>query len=152
MEELQVTVYNDFIKALHLDSFIVLELSAKKEKDFSPPAVIKIENEPYYKNLGDKKFEAYVKYTLKATKKGDNKEGLIISVTYLVVYSSDIEINDDVLKPFSQSALVLHTWPYFRNFVHETTMLMGLPPLILDAVPIGKNKQKKRITKSDKSI
>jgi len=31
-------------------------------------------------------------------------------------------------------------------------MLMGLPPLILDAVPFGKNKQKKRIAKSDKSI
>ena len=54
MEEWQVTAYNDFIKALHLDSFIVWELSAKKEKDFSPPAVIKIENEPIIKILETK--------------------------------------------------------------------------------------------------
>ncbi|MFC1937584.1 hypothetical protein ACFLWY_03385 [Chloroflexota bacterium] len=53
-----------------------------------------------------------------------------ISVTFRVVYSSKIPINDDLFQVFKVRNLPLNTWPYFREFVHNAIMRMGWPSFI----------------------
>ena len=53
-----------------------------------------------------------------------------ISVTFYVVYSSKIPINDDFFEVFKVRNLPLNTWPYFREFIHNAIVRMGWPSFI----------------------
>jgi preprotein translocase subunit SecB len=126
------STYNEFLRNLHLKSLSVVEFSLKKEKDFHPPAKISISNETEFENTDKSNVKAYIKYSLVATQKDKKDSGLNISIRYEVVYESKMDMTNYIFKSFSQGELLLETWPYFRNFVHEATMLAGLPSLVLD--------------------
>jgi preprotein translocase subunit SecB len=127
--------YTKFIKNLHLKHFYTLELSSKREEDFHLPAKVNIQRVAEFKNTDKDTIKVYNTYTLSAVQEGKKEPGLLLSVTYCLIFDSKIEMTEEFFERFSASILVIETWPYFRNLVHETTMQMGLPPLVLDVVP-----------------
>jgi len=127
--------YENFINGLTLKEIKIISCSAEVKKGFSTPANLKLKEHPnYIKNNG--KFIAYIEYILEGVKKGEKKKGFEIKVKYQVSYRTEISITDEIFKIFAQTSLRLHTWPYFREFVHEMTNRMGLPPLVLDVLKI----------------
>ena len=128
--------YRNFIKDLELKELKVILTKASVKETFKPPASIHIKVGSGYKKLKNKKVKVIQKYKLECVKKGKEKPGFTIEIHYSLLYTSKIPINKEIFEIFSQSSLRLHTWPYFRQFVHQMTMLMNLPPLVLDTIKI----------------
>jgi len=129
--EVNSEVYNEFINGLNLLEIKLVYSEVKAEEDFSPPAEVKVGEEKKYKNVEEGKFIVTHEYKLKGKEKGKAKAGFFINVIYKLTYQSEIPITKKIFDVFSEISLPLHTWPYFRQFVHEMTARMGLPPLIV---------------------
>lgn len=82
-----------------------------------------------YEKAG-KQFNVCHRYNVTIIDKKTNEDKVKISVVFQVVYSSKIPISDEIFEIFKVRNLPLNTWPYFREFIHNTTMRMGWPPLI----------------------
>ena len=136
-------VYNDFIKGLSLKKLFVLESQAEREEDFKLPAKVTIEKEQTYKNEKDKT-KVYIQYVLKAIEEGKKEPGVSISIKYLLEYKSDVEMTNEFFDKFAKTSLLIETWPYFRQYVHETVLNMDLPALVLDVLPFSKKKRAKK--------
>jgi len=138
MKEKKVTpqMYKKFITKLSLKEIKMLSAAAKVEKDFSPPASVKIKDNKKYEVLGEGSFRVLQEYTLQATESGEKRIRFEVKALYSLIYSSEVPITDEIFKIFSYSNLTLHTWPYFRQFVHEMTLRMNLPPLLLDVIRV----------------
>lgn len=128
----RINTFNEFIQNLHLKNLRVFELSSKRKEDFLPPAKVDITRESKFENIGKSEIKMYITYSLSAIQKGKKEPGLLVSVTYCLIFNSKIGMTEEFFERFSASSLVIKTWPYFRNLVHETTMQMGLPSLVLD--------------------
>ena len=99
-----------------------------------PPANLKIKDDSKYENLENKQIKITLHYHLEAVKPNSDKPGLLIDLTYVLLYSSEMTMTDDIFKIYKQSSLRVQTWPYFRQFVHQITLDMHLPPLVLDTI------------------
>ncbi len=128
--------YRDFIKGLTLDDIKMTFLKAILMKDFRPPASLSIKDKASYTISGPQEIEVLQIYTLQGTKKGAEKPGLEIEVHYLLRYSIKKPMKKSYFDIFARSSLRLHTWPYFRQCVHQMTLNMHLPPLVLDTIQI----------------
>ncbi len=150
--EVMIEEYIRFIKGLSLKSIELLEIAAKKEEDFFPPATVDVNHEVKFQHdfaesdsqleLMEEKLEeegeysinAYVKFKLEAKSRAKKRIGLRITAVFLVKYESKLPPLEVFLNRFSNHALLLHTWPYFRQYVFDTTARMNLPPLSLDVI------------------
>lgn len=121
--------YNEFIKGLDLLEIKLVYSEAKVEEDFSLPAEVKTEDSKDYKITKRDKFIVTQEYKLKAIEEGKKEAGFYINAIYNVIYQFKTPITKEIFDVFSDISLPLHTWPYFRQFVHETTIRMGLLPL-----------------------
>jgi hypothetical protein len=65
-------------------------------------------------------------------------------VVFCVSYSSQIPMTDEVFDIFKEHSLPLTTWPYFREFVHNTFNRLGWIRLIPPAFKRGVSSSKKR--------
>lgn len=128
--------YREFIKGTGLKELKVVFLQASVKETFKPPAQIHIKADSSYKKLKGNKIKVLQKYKLECTKKGGNKPGFTVEIHYNILYSTKIPITEEIFEIFSQTSVRLHTWPYFRQIVHQMTMLMNLPPLVLDTIKI----------------
>ncbi|MGC9454824.1 MAG: hypothetical protein ACP5HU_08150 [Phycisphaerae bacterium] len=56
-----------------------------------------------------------------------------ITVTFELTYRCEAVggLSDEALEAFGKINGVYNAWPYWREFVHSTTVRMGLPPLII---------------------
>ena len=60
-----------------------------------------------------------------------DKNILRITATFRLVFSSNIKIEEDFFSVFKKANLRINTWPYFREFVQNSTQRMHIPPLTL---------------------
>jgi len=141
-EKVSPQKYKKFIDGLSLLDIHIVSVDAKVAEKFSPPAKIDIKKKKKYEALEKGKFRVTYEYKLQGIKEGEKKAGLEMKVVYHIIYKSEIPITDEIFEIFSQISLPMHTWPYFRQFVHETTTQMGLPPLILDLLKINMTDEK----------
>jgi preprotein translocase subunit SecB len=128
------TEYKKFIQGLHLESIKVISANFKVTESFGPPAEIKIKDDSSYKNQPRDKMIVSIKYTLLGVQKNKAKQGLSIDVNYNLTYSSKRLMDDKIFNIFSESSLRIQTWPYFRQFVHQMSFYMNIPPLVLDTI------------------
>jgi preprotein translocase subunit SecB len=124
--------YNKFIDGLSLQGIKLVYSESSVMKDFSLPADVEIEEKKDFKRLDGSEFAVTHEYKLIAKEKNKREPSFHINAKYKLIYKSKVPINKEIFDVFSEISLPLHTWPYFRQFVHETTSRMGLPPLILD--------------------
>ncbi len=135
-EKINSIKYKNFIDGLKLLNIRILSSGTSVDEKFLPPANLELNQRKKYIKTEGNIFKVIHEYTLKGIKNGEANPGFKIKVKYQIIYKSDIPITDDIFKIFSQTNLLLHTWPYFRQFVHEMTNRMGLPPLVLDVLKI----------------
>lgn len=126
--------YGKFIKSLNLKELKLISINTSVIDQFMPPANLKIKDDSKYENLENKQIKITMHYHLEAVKPNSDKPGLLIDLTYVLLYSSEMTMTDDIFKIYKQSSLRVQTWPYFRQFVHQITLDMHLPPLVLDTI------------------
>lgn len=128
--------YKKFVKGISLKELKIVSIKASVEELFTPPAKLKIRDTADYETLSDSQIKILHKYSIEGIKKGEDKAGFIVEVHYILLYSSTIPMTKAIFNIFAKSSLRLHTWPYFRQFVHQMTLNMHLPPIILDTIKI----------------
>ena len=128
--------YQKFIKGLSLNELKIIALNASVKPEFGVPASLEIKGESILKFSEGNKFRIVHKYSLRSTKKGAKEVGFIVEVTYGLSYTTEIPITDAYFQIFRKSSLRLQTWSYFRQIVHQLSMYMNLPPLVLDVMEV----------------
>jgi hypothetical protein len=84
-------------------------------------------------------FHAFQQYNvnIKDTKIRGNKKTIAkLWVIFRVTYSTKIPMNDTLFEIFQKSNLPLNTWPYFREFTHNSFTRMGWSKIIAPSYKI----------------
>jgi len=65
-----------------------------------------------------------------------------LSVVLSVTYSSETPMTDDIFEVFKVYNLPLNTWPYFREFAHNSFGRMGWVGIVAPAYKVGVSPKK----------
>jgi len=131
-----------FVECAHLDE-ISLEncnLSAQRANAKSHGIVeIQFSIDPALdKKDGGASYRALCKCTVKGRTE-DDKPILDLSVTYSLLYSCS-EVHDwpeDEINHFSNRNVIIHVWPYLRQFIDDLSGRANLSRVILPLLPPG---------------
>jgi preprotein translocase subunit SecB len=131
--------FNQFNTNLALANIRMQKLTAgfDEEKLDVPPDTqqIYIDKNSYYQILGDNVVRVFQEYQLKiADKQNKTDEFVSIEVTYLMDFQTGGPIDDEIFELFSQSTVLIDSWPYFREIVQNTLIRMGLAPVIIPPI------------------
>lgn len=123
--------YNAFITQIEIIDIRIVSTQVKLlDYSYFPSSVeVKWRMRASYEKA-EEQFNVCHRYNVTISDKETNEAKAKISVAFQVVYSSKIPISDDIFEIFKARNLPLNTWPYFREFIHNTTMRMGWSPLI----------------------
>jgi len=134
--ELRVTQrrFNRLIAGLKLVEIYFRKASFR----FSPelrhqdqPPRLSVATESSFSPLGGDAFEAVQLFTLKGRARGSGRILASITCEVVAVYETRVQMSPDLFEPFKETALLVNTWPYLREFVQSCTLRAGLPPLVL---------------------
>ncbi len=131
--------FNQFNTNLALANIRMQKLDAKfddEKLDVSPDTQqVYIDKESYYQILGDNFVRVFQNYTLKIADKS-NKEDEFVSIetTFLMDFQTGGPIDDEIFELFSQSTVLIDSWPYFREIVQNALIRMGLAPVIIPPI------------------
>jgi len=126
-------LYTKFINNLELKEIYLksANISYLERPNLKTPTLVKIKDSARLELLSKNKFKVYKKYNLEVKQKeGEEQTYLRITCEFVVLYYSEIVPGDKIFKQFKNSTLRLNTWPYFREFAHNTIARMNLPPMI----------------------
>lgn len=123
--------YNNFITQIEITDIRILsaQVNVLDYTYFPSPAEVKWRMRASYEKA-EGQFNVCHRYSVTIVDKETNEAKAKISVAFRVVYSSKMPISDDIFGTFKTRNLPLNTWPYFREFVHNTAMRMGWSSLI----------------------
>lgn len=123
--------YNDFVTQLGIINLHIVsaQINMLDYSYFPSSAEVKWRTRVSYEKA-EEQFNVFHRYNVTILDKETKEAKAKISVTFRVVYSSKIPINDDLFEIFKGRNLPLNTWPYFREFVHNAILRMGWPPFI----------------------
>jgi hypothetical protein len=126
--------YNSFIRQVEIMNIriIAARVDLLDYSYFPSSAEVTWRMAASYENAEDQ-FNVSHRYRLVVKDKESKRIKARISVTFYVAYSSKIPITDDLFEVFKKINLPLNTWPYFREFVHNTATRMGWPPFVAPA-------------------
>ena len=123
--------YRKFIRQVDIrDVRVVAARMDVIDRDYYPSSsLVSWTVDAEYEPTGDG-FNVLHRYRVRVRNKGSKQDKARISVTFLVTYTSKIAVNDELFDVFRERNLPINTWPYFREFVHNSLMRMGWPPFI----------------------
>jgi len=123
--------YNDFVTQIEITGIHIVsaQINMLDYSYFPSSAEVKWRKTASYEKA-EEQFNVFHRYNVTILDKETKGAKAKISVTFRVVYSSKIPINDDLFEVFKVRNLPLNTWPYFREFVHNAIMRMGWPSFI----------------------
>ncbi|TKJ41336.1 hypothetical protein CEE36_08450 [candidate division TA06 bacterium B3_TA06] len=126
--------YNELIKTLQLETVRLHTGKAAFVAKFPPSPgedlPLSLERSAEYKPT-EKGFTVRHTYKLGVVKGESGKHYARIECSFIVEYRSEKPMTDELFEIFEKVNLPLNTWPYFREFVQNSTVRMGLPPLVL---------------------
>lgn len=131
-EDFQV-LYSKFIDGLKLQEIYLksANINYLEKVNFKKTVLIKTKDSTRLELLSENEFEVYQKYTLEAkSKEEEDKTFVRVTCEFAVLYNSKMKPTAKIFKVFKNSTLRLNTWPYFREFVHNSIARMNLPPMI----------------------
>ncbi len=130
MEKISPEEYRKILNGIDLKNILLSEIKAFfKHELISEGLKIGIKENAHY-SYEDDELIVTNKYVLTA-KNNDKKIVLKIEGTFIVVFESEHEINDDFFEIYKEISLPLNVWPFFRELVNSTTARMNIPPLTL---------------------
>ena len=118
--------YNDFVRQIEI---VDIRLISSRIDSYGyivlPPSnTITWRSSSWYENK-EGEFDVYQRYNVNVRDKEARKRAARLSVTFCVTYSSEIPMTEDIFVTFDDRNLPLNTWPYFREFTHESFARMG---------------------------
>jgi hypothetical protein len=124
--------YFEFIKQLDIDQ---VRLHDSEVRDLRPVSKvggtyeIQISRKAKHETCegGFRVLETFILDGIDAKSK---EKALMLSVTFLVVYSSKVTLDDKMFDQFEKTNLTVHTWPYFREYVQNSFSRMGIPMVV----------------------
>ncbi|WP_035586903.1 hypothetical protein [Hippea jasoniae] len=131
--------YNQFNSNLALVNIRTKKFIAEfddEKLDVSPETQkVYIDKNSYYQVLADNFVRVFQEYTLKiANKENENDVFVNINITYLLDFQVGGPIDDEIFEIFSQSTVLVDSWPYFREAVQNALLRMGLAPVIIPPI------------------
>jgi preprotein translocase subunit SecB len=130
--------YQEIIDKTRLATISLENSSSKlsKQNTSDKPAKISLKDSVSSIRIDDKNAELLIEYNLSIKK--DKKVFLTIKATYSLLLIGECELPEEFIKIYEDTSLRFHSYPYFRNFVQDTTSRMCIPPLTLPFYKIGK--------------
>lgn len=122
--------YNNFIRQIKIDAIKVLKARIENlDCSYFPEksGVNWIMDASYENKEGV--IEVRNRYRTRIVDKNEELKARV-SVTFCVEYLSKTPMNDELFETFQSQNLMLNTWPYFREFIHNAVQRMGWPPFI----------------------
>ena len=134
--------YSTFIRGLELQDVLVLETQAKRIEFPDRNAELGVEVKTLKtkcKRCADG-FTVTATYELRVTQQtltGEDRGAVAptafgsFRVAFELVYTSQVPLSYTLFEVFKAYNLPLNVWPYVRQHVHQQSVLMGLPALVL---------------------
>ncbi|AEA34030.1 hypothetical protein [Hippea maritima] len=131
--------YNQFNNGLALVNIRTKKLVCEfdDEKLDIPPETQKvyIDKSSYYQVLADNFVRVFQDYTLKIANKENEEDVFVkIDITFLLDFQVGGPIDDEIFNIFSESTVLIDSWPYFRELVQNSLLRMGLAPVIIPPI------------------
>jgi hypothetical protein len=133
--------YGSFISGLELQNVLLVEMRAKRIDFPQTDAELGVEVKSFKPKCRRYKdgftvtatFEIYVTQSLvnEGIDVGEASVFGSFRVAFELAYTSVIPLDDAIFEIFKQNNLLLNIWPYVRQSVHQQSVLMGLPALVL---------------------
>ena len=125
--------YNGFIRGLDIKDIRLTSAAIENiECSYMPTeAVIKWRVAASYENK-ENRIEVIHRYNVRVLEKDIDLRARI-KVVFCVTYDSGTPMNNDYFARFKTRNLPLNTWPYFREYIHNSLSRMGWPPFIAPA-------------------
>jgi len=126
--------YRNLLKKLNLESVrliksdSVLNLDNKSDGSVNIKDKVKIKETPEHIVLID--------HTYILTVKAENTDSMFLklSATFQLLFSIDFDYNEEFFDIYKNISLPLTTYPFFREFVFNTTARMNIQPLTLPLI------------------
>lgn len=125
--------YNGFIRGLGIKDIRLTSATIENiECSYMPSeAVIKWRIASSYENK-EKRIEIIHRYNVRVLEKNIDLKAKI-KVVFCVTYESETPMNDDYFERFKARNLPLNTWPYFREYIHNSLSRMGWSSFVAPA-------------------
>ncbi|MFC1946946.1 hypothetical protein ACFLXY_03380 [Chloroflexota bacterium] len=118
--------YNDFIQQIEIADIRLISAKVDNYGYVILPQSNKISysSTAWYENREDF-IDVFDKYNVTVRDTENRKRIAKLTVTFCVTYISKIPMKEDIFDIFIDRNLPLNTWPYFREFTHESFARMG---------------------------
>ncbi|MCD6133581.1 MAG: hypothetical protein J7J16_04630 [Deltaproteobacteria bacterium] len=131
--------YNEFNSSIEFRSIRLLKLETgfdDEKINISPETQkIYIDRNAYYQVLDDSTIRVFQEFSLKVASK-DNPDDTFcyVNPTFVLDFKTGTPIDDEIFDIFSQSTVLIDSWPYFREIVQNAFLRMGLSPVIVPPI------------------
>jgi preprotein translocase subunit SecB len=129
--------YLAFIKTIHLSGLGMDDSNCRIDRSgfanaFSEEskAPVEVSGQHEVQNSGPNSFIVLGRYKV-SVKGGKGSELMQISCTYSALFSTDKKAKPALVERFAENEVRLVFWPYFRQFVSDSTFRMSINPLLL---------------------
>jgi preprotein translocase subunit SecB len=104
--------------------------------------IYQVEQQPTKVTFNEKSGHIFVfpTFDLKAQQEGKPEKTVIsINASFLLVYKADNlkDLDQEAFQKFADVNGTYNAWPYWREFVQNVTVRMGVPPLIIQVFHLG---------------
>ena len=82
-------------------------------------------------------FDGGIKYELVIKEKGEQVHAISIECVFLAHFHGPSRVGKEKIEAFLKSYMPIISWPYFRQFVSDTTARMAIPPVTLPLLSQG---------------
>ncbi|MFT6100113.1 MAG: hypothetical protein ACJAYF_002665 [Arenicella sp.] len=131
----EIAIFNDY-EPFHID-----ELTEAGEAGIQTFSGVEKINEITFDSHADDSLWGYIFHYSAGVRVVDGEEPkdddesnicLLIQASFTARYGSKDELSQECLDAFSENNVGYHVWPYWREFVHSSSLRLGVRPL---AVP-----------------
>ena len=123
--------YGAFIRQIEIEDISLVSANVtkfgyeQKRRDFN----VSCKREAWYENQ-DSRFVVFHRYRLNIKDAKTRQRVAKLSVTFSLTYRSELALTDKIFDIFDELNVTLNTWPYFREFTHNTLARMNLPQVV----------------------
>ncbi|MDI6697988.1 MAG: hypothetical protein QME85_03500 [Candidatus Saccharicenans sp.] len=127
--------YIEIIGKIKLNGFYLKSSACEIDRDLffikkGERHFINIQDEPTMKLRDDGTVDIFHKYCLEMSSREKQPIGRIECV-FCLNYSPSSCFTNEFFEEFKKANLHINTWPFFREFVFNTTARMNIPPITL---------------------